>query len=80
MEHEQILEKVKEIENIISEINNEDETIDSLQKAMEYFCGTWDKCEGYKHAIRLTLEDQSNNHIEDLAKEDLDELKKLLTN
>ena len=47
----------KEIFNTITETENEDENLARLENAMEYFCGTWDKCEGYKHAILLTLND-----------------------
>lgn len=69
---------IKEIENILSEWDNEDETLDQLQKAMEFFCGNWDIAEGYKYAIQETLQDQNNNHGEDLTVEDLITLKVLL--
>lgn len=74
-EDEAKMELVKDIENILSEMENEDETIGNLEEAMEYFCGTWDKCEGYKEAIRITLQDQSENHIGDLEIADLQTLK-----
>lgn len=72
-------ELIKEIHNILSETENGDETIDNLYNAMEFFCSTWDKCEGYKEAIRITLQDQSENFISDLTIEDLQTLKTKLT-
>lgn len=70
---------IKEIENTLSEIPNEDETLQILEDSMEYFCSTWDKCEGYKHAISETLNDQVSNHYDELETEDLEQLLKLLT-
>lgn len=64
-----------EVHNILSEMENEDENIERLEKAMEYFCGTWDKCEGYKHALLLTLDDQIENHIHE---QNVEDYKKLL--
>lgn len=69
---------VTEIHNTLSDISNEDETIDSLEEAMEYFCSTWDKCEGYKHAIQLTLDDQNDNHFDELEEEHLEKLLAIL--
>ena len=68
-----------EIHNILSETPNEDETLDILKNAMEYFCSTWDKAEGYKHAITLTLDDQIENHIDEIDIEDLHTLIGVLT-
>jgi hypothetical protein len=68
-----------EIHNILSETPNEDETIDALQDAMDYFCSTWDKCEGYKHAINETLTDQIENHIGDVTTDELYKLMGLIT-
>lgn len=68
-----------EIHNILSETPNEDETLDILKNAMEYFCSTWDKAEGYKHAIALTLDDQIENHIDEVDIEDLHTLIGVLT-
>lgn len=70
---------IQEIENVISETPNEDETLEVLENAMEYFCSTWDKCEGYKHAILETLTDQKDNHFDELEIGDLETLLKLLT-
>jgi len=69
----------KEIFNTITETENEDENLARLENAMEYFCGTWDKCEGYKHAILLTLNDQWENHKEDLTEAELQKLLDILT-
>lgn len=72
-------ELVQEVHNTLSEISNEDETVRTLEEAMEYFCSTWDKCEGYKHAIQLTLDDQNDNHFDELEEDDLKQLLTILT-
>jgi len=68
------------IHNILSETDNDDQTIEVLEKAMNYFCSNWDKCEGYKHAIMETIEDQLNNHLSEQSEDDYKELIKILTN
>ena len=68
----------QDIETILDAIDNEDETIDMLQKAMEFYCGTYDICEGYKYAIRQTLADQWDNHEADQEPESLNELSDIL--
>jgi len=68
------------IHNILSETDNDDQTIKVLEKAMNYFCSNWDKCEGYKHAIMETIEDQLNNHLSEQSEDDYKELIKILTN
>ena len=72
-------EYIKEIHNTLSELENDDDILENLENAMEYFCSTWDKCEGYKHAIRETLDDQANNHIQELDENDLRILILILT-
>lgn len=66
-----VKELVTELHNILSELENDDDTLEQLEKATNFFCSTWDKCEGYKHALHLTLVDQVDNHIEDLTAKDL---------
>ena len=78
MEENKIEKLYQEIVNTISETPNEDDAIEQLEKAMEYFCSTWDKCEGFKHAILETLNDQFENHQEDLTEEELKELLSIL--
>lgn len=68
----------QDIETILDAIDNEDETIDMLQKAMEFYCGTYDICEGYKYAIRQTLIDQYNNHESEQDPADLNKLSDIL--
>ena len=70
----------EEIENILSEMENEDETLPLLEKAANYFCGTWDLCEGYKHALLETLQDQYDNHPEEQDPNDLNKLSNILQN
>lgn len=72
-------ELVTEVYNTLSDIDNDDEVLDTLEEAMEYFCSTWDKCEGYKHAITLTLDDQNDNHFSELEADDLKKLLAILT-
>ncbi len=52
-----------------------DDNIDMLEKAMEYYCGTHDKCSGYKLAILQTLTDEYENPR---ALQDADDLGKLM--
>lgn len=63
------------IHRTINDISNDDENIGQLEKAMEFFCSNWDICEGMKHAIKLSLDDQYYNHFEEL---EINDLKRLL--
>lgn len=69
---QEIRDIIKEIENI----ENDDTTLEQLENGMNYFCSTWDKCEGFKHAIIETLEDQYTYHQ---SEQDPGDIKKLLT-
>lgn len=61
--HDEELVKLHDnILDTLSEIENEDETINMLEKAMNFFCGTYDICEGFKHALKETMLDQIQNH------------------
>lgn len=60
-------------------IDNGDEVIDQLEDAMKNYCGMYDMCEGYKHAIEMTIRDQYENHSEDQDGMDLLELYQRLT-
>lgn len=62
----------------LTEDMNDDEDTSRLEKAMEYFCGMWDIREGFKHAIKLSLEDQYQNHPEDQEPEHLEMMKAIL--
>ncbi len=70
--------KRKEIEDLLNEIENEDRTLPLLEKAFNQYCGVWDKCEAYKNGIRETLQDQYENHKEEQAPDDLNEIYKIL--
>lgn len=74
-EHEDIL---AEIRQLIEDIPNEDENLESLENAMNYWCGTYDICEGFKYAINLCLDDQYNNHAEEQELADLLTLRTIL--
>lgn len=69
-------ESIKKIIEDIENIDNDDNNIEMLNEAMIYFCSNWDICEGYKHAIIKTIEDQYTYHQSEQQPEDL---KKLLT-
>lgn len=57
----------------------DDENIEALEKAMEFYCSTWDICEGFKFAIIQCLQDQYTNHEAfDPQEEDIKELKEIL--
>ena len=72
-------DKLEQVYEALRNIENEDETIDKLQEAMDYYCSTWDKCVGFKKAIFTTLEDQYNNHAGEQDDGDLDKLLEILT-
>ena len=65
---------VDNIQSTVLDMENDDDNMERLEKAMQYFCGTHDKCEGYKYAILETLQEQSENHKEDLTSTELKEL------
>jgi len=64
MTKEEILQK-------IDNIDNDDENIELLKEAMEYYCSNYDICEGYKHALRICINDQYDNHQLEQDPEDL---------
>lgn len=64
---------------MLDEMENDDTTILQLEKAMHYFCGMYDMCEGYKHALRLTINDQYKNHAHEQDADDMEKLKAILT-
>lgn len=56
---------------LLDDMENDDENIDTLQKAAEFYCGNYDLCEGYKHALRMTIHDQYTNHPDEQDPQDL---------
>ena len=73
------VEKIaEEIEKTLDDWDNDDETMEKLEKAMEYFCSNWDIAEGFKHAILLTIHDQVNHHLDEQNPEEFQELLNLL--
>lgn len=70
--------QVQDIIEILDNTDNDDENIEALEKAMEFFCGNYDICEGFKHAIRMTIEDQFNNHQDEIDTADLVKLRNIL--
>ena len=67
-----------EIDDVLSSIENDDEVLEILEEAMNFFCSTWDICEGYKTAIRETMDDQINNHLEEQEEKDWKKLLEIL--
>ena len=72
------MKEIQLIQKTLDNIENEDETIDMLKKAAEYYCGNYDLCFGYKEAIMLTVSDQYNNHYDEQNEDDLKRLLNLL--
>jgi hypothetical protein len=70
--------EIKQLIETIENIESDDNTIDMLKDAAEYYCGNFDICEGYKHAIIMALEDQYQNHAREQESDDTVELKKIL--
>lgn len=68
----------QDILKLLDDIDNDDENVIILQKAMEFFCSNWDICEGYKHALRVCIEDQYSNHEDEQDPADLDKLSDIL--
>ena len=76
MNNEKELEDLRtQIHNRLSEWDNDDSTLATLEKAMNFFCSNWDIAEGYKHAIMETVDDQIDNHI---TEQDPKDFRKLL--
>ena len=67
-----------EVLKLIDEIENDDENLELLERAMHYFCGTHDICSGYKHALESCIDDQYTNHPEEQEDGDMDKLKAIL--
>jgi len=72
------INEIEMIQKALDDIDNDDENLELLEKAMEYFCGTHDKCQGYKDAIMYTVHDQYTNHSDEQDPNDLLELLTLL--
>ncbi len=62
----------------IEDIDNGDYNLGMLQNAMNSYCGACDICHGYKEALKETLNDQYQNHLQDQETDSLDELKRIL--
>ena len=71
--------KYQEILKLIDDTSNDDENIERLEKAVEYFCGTYSKCYAFKLALQEEITDQYENHPEDQEQEHLDKLHEILT-
>lgn len=70
---------IEELITAIEDIENDDEIVTTLSRAMHHYCNMWDMCEGFKHAIIKTLEDQYENHGSEQSADDVVELKKILS-
>jgi hypothetical protein len=76
--NEQQQKDYEDILKVIDDIDNDDGTLEILKAGAEYWCSNWDLCEGYKHAMRLCLEDQYNNHASEQEPDELNVLKDIL--
>lgn len=72
------MQQINLVQKALDNIDNDDENLELLEQAMEFYCSTYDKCEGYKHAIMMTVRDQYENHTNEQNDEDLHELLTLL--
>lgn len=72
------MQQIKLVEKALDNIENDDDNLELLEQAMEFYCSNYDKCEGYKHAIMMTVRDQYENHANEQNDEDLHELLTLL--
>lgn len=66
---------VVDIQKELLEMDNDDENLELLEKASEYFCSNYDLCVGYKKAILETMNDQVDNHYHE---QDINDFVKLL--
>lgn len=70
MDYEKIIASLADMQD--------DSDNEKLEKAAEYYCSMWDRREGLKHALTLTLRDQYENHNGEQSEDDLDEIIKIL--
>ena len=62
------------VHKLITEMELNDETLQKLQEAAEYYCSNYDIALGFKTALLTTLQDQYENHAGEQAPDDLDKL------
>lgn len=74
------MQQIELVEKALNNIDNDDENIETLSKAMNYYCSNYDICEGYKHAIMMTVRDEYENHANEQNNEDLHKLLSILEN
>lgn len=67
-----------DIRKTLLEMDNDDENMLLLGRAMHHYCSNYDKCTGYKQAILETLIDQYENHEDEQEEDSLDELADIL--
>lgn len=74
------MENNKDIQTIFKMLEDMDDDKDneSLEKAMNYFCSMWDIREGMKYAIKMTINDQYNNHEDEQEPQDLKDMINIL--
>jgi len=68
--HKTYVDVLEELEKM----DNDDENMLILERAMNYYCGMYDKCEGYKLALKETILDQYENHLDEQKDNDMDKL------
>lgn len=70
--------KPEQIYKLLEDMENVDENLPILENAVNFWCSSFDICEGYKHALRLCLEDQYKNHAGEQDPKALEKLKEIL--
>ena len=72
------LKYINDIIETIESMDNSDENLRLLENATEYYCSMWEKCEGYKKALIMTLLDQYENHSDEQDPSSISQLKRIL--
>jgi hypothetical protein len=70
--------KYTDILELLDKIDNDEEDQLKLERAVDYFCSSFDRCEGYKQALRQTIRDQYENHQNEQDPDDIIKLYNLL--
>lgn len=76
IEHNKVLSHVYDI---LDNVENDDNVLPILEASAEFYCSTHDLCEGYKRALKLCLEDQYENHADEVDIIDLIKLNNILS-
>lgn len=68
----------KELIKYIEETGNDDTDCERLEKAFNWYCGCWERCDAFKLGLINELKDQYENHHSDQEPNDLKKLKDII--